>query len=61
MQINNNVYFLGCAMTYFSQEILISNIVNIVAHSINKQSCFEAEAGLVVDCGNQKIHIPWSI
>jgi len=48
-------------MTYFSQGIRISNIVNIVALSINKQPCFAAEAGLVVDCGNQKIHIPWSI
>jgi len=47
-------------MTYFLQGILISKIVNFVALSINKQPCFEAEAGLVVDCGDQKIHIPWS-
>jgi len=48
-------------VTYFSQGIRVSKIVNFVALSINKQPCFEAEAGLVVDCGNQKIHIPWNI
>jgi hypothetical protein len=48
-------------MTYFLLGILISKIVNFVSLSVNKQPCFEAEVGLVVDCGDQKIHIPWSI
>jgi len=36
-------------------------VFKVIIQSRNKESCFEAEVGLVAVCGNLKIHIRWSI
>lgn len=59
--VHNNDWFLCSVMTNFLRRVVTSEVLKFVIHTISKRQCFEAEAGLVVDCGNQKIHIPWSI